>query len=271
MKFLLYILLIVLFMPFQSYALDCPKIPEQTNKEWDVEVKATVGKIGPVKGGELESRTKKAVRDLMGKLPQADKVYIEQMMYSAYCSALRDDKTIKESEKAKLLLEYNREVRKAITRSPAAVRKSTIPPKNEDGSKSVDELISLLESRFESIMAEIDAKKKELDELGRFKGINDADERQKSLRKLHEQIKTSLKKREFVKAHELIDDFQDKLESFYVYPLTLTQKHRYIHAPEPGQDRDYDALIRAIVQVRGSTKKKYPGPEIDSFLAAKAK
>ena len=85
MKFLAYVFLIILFMPFQSSAIDCPKIPEQTNKEWDVEVKAAVGKIGPVKGAELETRTKKATLDLMGKLPQADKVYLEQMMYATYC------------------------------------------------------------------------------------------------------------------------------------------------------------------------------------------
>lgn len=114
MKFLPFAVIIFLFIPFQSHALDCPKIPEQTNKEWDVEVKAAVGKIGPVKGAELETRTKKAVRDLMGKLPQADKVYLEQMMYATYCSALRDDKTLSESEKASRIRAYNIEVRKTL-------------------------------------------------------------------------------------------------------------------------------------------------------------
>jgi uncharacterized protein len=118
MKFLPHALLIVLIMPLQSYALDCPKIPEQTNKEWDVEVKAAVGKIGPVKGAELETRTKKAVLDLMGKLPQADKVYLEQMMYATYCSALRDDKTLSESEKAARIRAYNLEVRKTLFGTP---------------------------------------------------------------------------------------------------------------------------------------------------------
>lgn len=88
---------------------------------------------------------------------------------------------------------------------------------------------------------------------------------------LHEQIKTSLKKSEFVKAHELTDDFQNKLATFYVYPLTLSSKGRYIFAPKPGQDRDYDQLTSAIGQVQDSSKKKYPGPEVDSFLAGKTK
>lgn len=114
MKLLPYALLLLLLMSFQSYALDCPKIPEQTNKELDVEVKAAVGKIGPVKGAELETRTKKVILDLMGKLPQADKVYLEQMMYATYCSALRDDKTLPESEKAARIRTYNIEVRRTL-------------------------------------------------------------------------------------------------------------------------------------------------------------
>jgi hypothetical protein len=115
-----------------TLALDCPKMPEQINKDWEVEVEAAIAKIGPAKGGELKTRTNNATKDLLGKLPNAGKVYLEQMMYSAYCSALRDDKTIRESEKAKLLKEYNREARKAMTTSPASVPKpATKPLKNQ--------------------------------------------------------------------------------------------------------------------------------------------
>jgi hypothetical protein len=106
-------------------------MPEQVNKNWEVEVNAAVAKIGPVKGGELIIRTKNATKDLLGKLPQSGKVYLEQMMYAAYCSALRDDRTIKESEKAKLLKEYNREVRRTMIAPPISERKSPVkPPKN---------------------------------------------------------------------------------------------------------------------------------------------
>jgi len=54
----------------------------------------------------------------MGKLPQADKVYLEQMMYASYCSALRDDKTISESEKANRIRTYNIEVRRTLQGPP---------------------------------------------------------------------------------------------------------------------------------------------------------
>jgi hypothetical protein len=101
-------------------------MPEQIKKDWEVEVNATIAKIGPVKGGELRTKTNNATKDLLGKLPDAGKVYLEQMMYSAYCSALCDDKTLKSSEKAKLLREYNSEVRKAIMTVPVTTRKSKI-------------------------------------------------------------------------------------------------------------------------------------------------
>lgn len=133
MKLLILAFLVVTFMPLQSSAIDCPKMPEQTNKEWDVEVKAAVAKIGPVKGAELETRTRNATRDLMGKLPQADKVYLEQMMYATYCSALRDDKTLTESERARMIRAYNLEVRKTLfgPQGQKGNDKQGSPPKDE--------------------------------------------------------------------------------------------------------------------------------------------
>lgn len=159
---------------------------------------------------------------------------------------------------------------KALEDMPMEIEKEREnEPKKRNGSRSVEEFfISLLDFRFKKIIAEIEKKKNEPDELGRYKGINDADETVKSLAKLHGEIKGSLKMKEFTKAHELTNEFQNKLVSFYIYPLTLTQKRRYIIAPEPGQDRDYDNLTRTLAEVRESSKKQYPGPEVDSFLAA---
>lgn len=99
---------------FDASALDCPAAPIQTNKDWETQVRAEVGKIGPVTGSQFETRVKSVTNDLMGKLPGADKLYLEQMMFSAYCSALRSDKTISESAKARQILEYRRELRKNL-------------------------------------------------------------------------------------------------------------------------------------------------------------
>ena len=71
-----------------AFALDCPKAPQQLSKDSEVKVRASVLKIGPVKGGDLQTEAKKVTQDLLSKLPNADKVYLEQMMFAAYCSPL---------------------------------------------------------------------------------------------------------------------------------------------------------------------------------------
>lgn len=104
----------LLTIPLRVHALDCPAMPEQARKDLQVQVKAAVAKIGPVSGAELETVTKAVTQDLMSKLPQADRVYLEQMMYATYCSALRDDKTLSETEKASRIKAYNLEVRRTL-------------------------------------------------------------------------------------------------------------------------------------------------------------
>jgi hypothetical protein len=95
-------------------AMECPQPPVQANKDWDTQVRAEVGKIGPVRGADLQTRVKSATNDLLTKLPGADKLYLEQMMFSAYCSALRDDKTMSESAKAQQILDYRRQLQASL-------------------------------------------------------------------------------------------------------------------------------------------------------------
>jgi hypothetical protein len=105
---------VLIAMAVAAHALECPSMPEQTRKDWEVEVKTAIGKIGPARGADLEARTKAVTKDLMGKLPEANKVYLEQMMFAAYCSALRDDKNISETEKGNRIKAYNNEVRRTL-------------------------------------------------------------------------------------------------------------------------------------------------------------
>lgn len=106
--------LLALFLSSGSYALECPRIPEQARSDVEIEVRAAVGKIGTAKGAELEARTRNITRDLLSKLPKADKVYLEQMMYATYCSTLRDDATLTESQKSDRIKIYNLELRKTV-------------------------------------------------------------------------------------------------------------------------------------------------------------
>lgn len=97
-----------------AWALDCPEPPRQAPKDWDVQVTTEVARIGPVRGAELKSRVQTTTRDLLGKLPGADRVYLEQMMFAGYCTALRDDKSMPEGEKARQILDYRRELQGAL-------------------------------------------------------------------------------------------------------------------------------------------------------------
>ena len=104
----------MLVVTINAFAMDCPAPPVQANKDWDTQVRAEVGKVGPVTGAQLETRVRSATRDLMGKLPGADRLYLEQMMFAAYCSALRGDTSLSESAKARQILEYRRELQKSL-------------------------------------------------------------------------------------------------------------------------------------------------------------
>jgi hypothetical protein len=115
-------------------------MPEQTKADWGTEVEAAVVRIGPAKGAELAVRTKSETLDLLGRLPESDRVYLEQMMYAAYCSALRADSKMPESEKASLIRTYNEEVRSTIhrmTSKPATNRAA--PPKPAEPPSGKDE------------------------------------------------------------------------------------------------------------------------------------
>jgi hypothetical protein len=97
-----------------AFAMECPAPPAQSRKDWDSEVRAEVGRIGVVRGVQLESRVRTATVDLMGKLPGADRLYLEQMMFSAYCTALRDDPKVPGAEKSRQILEYRRALNAAF-------------------------------------------------------------------------------------------------------------------------------------------------------------
>lgn len=99
-----------------SWALDCPEPPKQVQKDWDAQVRAEVGRIGPVRGAELQTRVQSVTRDLLTKLPGADKLYLEQMMFAAYCSALREESSLSEADKARQILDYRRELQKSMAR-----------------------------------------------------------------------------------------------------------------------------------------------------------
>lgn len=111
-------------IPAAAAALDCPPPLQPSKSEWEAEVAAAVARIGPVKGAELAVKAKSATLSLLDRLPEANKVYLEQMMYSAYCSAIRADRSTSELEKAAIIRTYNREVRATIQQQDVSANPS---------------------------------------------------------------------------------------------------------------------------------------------------
>ncbi len=108
------LMLLLVAAPLAARALDCPDPPRQQQRDWDSTVNAEVGRIGPVRGAELQTRVVTATRNLMQVLPNADRLYLEQMMFASYCSALREDRTLPDGEKAAQILAYRRELQLSL-------------------------------------------------------------------------------------------------------------------------------------------------------------
>ena len=110
-------------------------MPQQARNDVAVEVNAAVARIKSAKVGELQGTVRTVTKDLMSKLPKADIVYLEQMMLATFCSAIRDDKSLSETEKAKKIEAYNREVRNTFVRPQPPPKgnkqKELMPPKQE--------------------------------------------------------------------------------------------------------------------------------------------
>lgn len=130
---------IALGMGYQGIALAivCPPQPKQTGKDWEGEVNAAIAKIGPVSGGEVKTKAKTVTQYLLVKLPNAGKIYLEQMKYSTICSSLRDDKTLSEGEKRKQMTEYDFEIQKAKENpSSRAKHPASAPPQLKQPGKN---------------------------------------------------------------------------------------------------------------------------------------
>jgi ankyrin repeat protein len=113
--------------PAAATALDCPAMPQQASRDAEVEVRVGVRLLGNAAGRELEGRTRQLTTDMLGRLPGADRVYLEQMLFASYCSALRDNTALTEAEREKRVLTYRNEMRRTLATGHEAARKTADP------------------------------------------------------------------------------------------------------------------------------------------------
>jgi hypothetical protein len=112
--FALPLIVTCVFLPQLVFGQACPAQPQQAEKDWVTEVEGSVAKLGPVHAGEAKVKVRPTTIDLLGKLPEAGRVYLEQMMLASYCFALYQDKTLLPKKRSKMLREYAREVRGTV-------------------------------------------------------------------------------------------------------------------------------------------------------------
>jgi ankyrin repeat protein len=89
-------------------------MPQQSQRDIDVAVGVAVGQLGQASGSQLQAQTRTVTNDLLRRLPRADRVYLEQMMYATYCSSLRDNTALTETERNARIQAYNRELRATL-------------------------------------------------------------------------------------------------------------------------------------------------------------
>lgn len=115
------LLITILSLAFAPYAaaLTCPSMPAEVERNWSAEAEVAAGKIGPLTAAQLKTKAASQTRALIKSMPDGQIVYLEQMMFASYCSAIRDSE-LSEREKLTLLREAMGGVRAAIRRAPAA-------------------------------------------------------------------------------------------------------------------------------------------------------
>jgi ankyrin repeat protein len=129
----------------RAQRIECPAVPQQVAPETEVQVRASVGRLARVTGGDLSVGTRRSVNDLLARLPEAQTVYLEQMLFAAYCSAVRDDPSLTRSQQADRLQRYGREMRAALAaaRAPAPTptprREPAAPPARPRSDRSTSQ------------------------------------------------------------------------------------------------------------------------------------
>ena len=121
-------MVVLLGLPLDSWSLECPAMPQQAQRDWDIAIAGAVGRLGLATGSQLQAQTRTVTTDLLRRLPNADRIYLEQMMYATYCSSLRDNAALTEVERNARIQAYNRELR--ATLNVAARPAATVDPRD---------------------------------------------------------------------------------------------------------------------------------------------
>jgi hypothetical protein len=116
--------------PTKAAAIVCPEMPDkitQVNKDVVSDIKATVGSLGKLKAGEINTRTEIVTKNIVEKYAHGDQLFVIQMMSATYCSMLRESPQITDDQRQELWNKFQEKVFSII--NPGSPQSSPPPPK----------------------------------------------------------------------------------------------------------------------------------------------
>ena len=127
-------------MAQNAIAIDCGDRPALYLRDYDTSFSAAVARIGGwVSGPSAGVKLRTEAKNLLEKIPNADKSVVDLTYMYTICTALRDDRSVSEGRKATLLHSYRIEIEKVRSRAkeddqknkqPVSKKKELIPAKS---------------------------------------------------------------------------------------------------------------------------------------------
>lgn len=122
--------------------IQCPDPPSQISKDTKTTIDLAIGKLAKVSAVQGSVDVQRTTLDLLSRVPQADRIYLEQMMFSAFCSSVRDSTDLTDAQKSKEILKYAIDLRNTLQGAAIPMPsklphqyKSKEPMKDENRSK----------------------------------------------------------------------------------------------------------------------------------------
>lgn len=100
-------ILIGLVVP-TAEAIECVQPPPTYLRDYSTQFQASALKVRGLAGPSVGLTVKAEAKNLLDRIPNADKLLLEMSYLYTLCTALRDDKNISEGRKANLLVNYRR-------------------------------------------------------------------------------------------------------------------------------------------------------------------
>jgi hypothetical protein len=95
--------------------ISCPAMPTEVNRDIRNNFEASLGRILGLKAAELRNETSIVARQLLARVPNADRVYVAQMMASVFCQNLANSNHVSQVEKLDRISEFTNRIAILVT------------------------------------------------------------------------------------------------------------------------------------------------------------